>query len=421
MIFLLADCLHIKHYTCIQPLLKYWIIDSNKQQEIKYYFSNQENIPSNLDAIIGLNKLSSTLHTRLKKKYPNIPFILIDHGCSNLKWFLNSWDRYDQFDIFLVPGIDHKLSLEAIHGTSKPVIVTAFINSDAVLSKPKIQLPKSKKRVILYAPTWFEGFTADHIEVIKGLNRLGNDKYDYIISLHPEAENRLDRIIDNIDIENDHIKSHLKSFSRFKSISTIDLVKLSDIIISDTSSILYEAAALDKTLIQILMQEYSDNPAKDYSLPYAAGTLERVQLGYIIRPDKVDIMIKNVFDSGLNLDPYPDSYYLNRVNIVENAVEIIHRKLLEEILVFTKRKSFCDNYDTDIFEINKKILVDNVFMKILNRKTFSNTENIYHQQYISPKGDTKVLQLVLLASCEYNLSIYNGNKFGGPIIKINGF
>lgn len=377
-----------KHYYCILPLLKYW-----GQRGISYYFAHQKNLPPEKEvyAIIGFNTLKKKLFDELKGKYHKnlIPFVLIDHGCSNLKWFLNNWKRYDQYDLFLVPGLDHKKSLEMIHGTSKPVVVTSFIGSNNVLSNSKIEkedlleVPPLTK-IILYAPTWTEKINRDHRTILKELEKLEKgEAIKTVISGHLDRAN----------------------LGRNEDIRTIEIVKHADLVISETSSILYEAVRTGKRVLQVLMNKYSDNPAKKYELPFTAGTLERFQIGITTRPENLVEVANQIME--MSQEEYLETTQEWRektmygINIDENALDIINKSLETWSKKFRKGKIKRIEKLYRISVEERHSLVNITFKNVLGHFPWSKKDIIYHQKYISPDGDTKVLELVLKTSQEY--------------------
>lgn len=93
--------------------------------------------------------------------------------------------------------------------------------------------PKIKDKInILYAPTFRKDETLMQTYLDKLINSINYDKYNLIVSLHP---------LSKLKINNSNVLV-------IKDYSTFDLLFISDHVISDYSSIIYEAGILEKPL-----------------------------------------------------------------------------------------------------------------------------------------------------------------------------
>lgn len=257
-----------KHRGCARPIVDYMKKIGFMVVEQKRYddFPDDE-----FDAVIDFNKPVRNL----RDLYPNTPIFIIDHGASNLKWFLKNQDRYDSVDFFLTAGLDHVKSMQAFFGEDDAIMPTAFVKSDLLLSEPENSRATfcqennlaSDQPIILYAPTWLKDITDDHKEILNQLTRIPN----HIICQH----------IDHTQFPTNSSLNVVKN----NNYNIIEFMKQADVIISDTSSILQESAALRKPTIQVLMKEYINNPSRDYQLPLTAGTNKYFLAGLPARPE----------------------------------------------------------------------------------------------------------------------------------------
>lgn len=292
---------HMEYYNILKPYcerfnVEYAIYDENTMtsDDVNSY-----------DLIIQFNKV---LHKQVSK-----PTVIIDHGASNLKWFLSDVERYLSVDYFFVAGPQHKDSMEAFFGKNDNIISTGFVKSRQLFEKPicdkdtlseKYGFDKTKP-LILYAPTWITLIGEQHIirEQLANIDNL-------ILSFHPEDSTQ-----------------HMFDGKRVD-MRTSELIKVCDVIISDHSSILFESAVLNKKNIQILLNYYSDNPARNYNYPLTAGTCRSFVGGITTLPI-------NLRQTILNINTIPQSvfdviyYNLARIShIWKDVPDTIFRQLL---------------------------------------------------------------------------------------------
>lgn len=277
-ILLFGDTYIQKHYDCALSMTNE-LIAAN----IIPVFSRNPELPPNLecDGIVYFNLPRHPPPDIYKTK----PKILIDHGASHLKWFLASKPRYGFFDRILTAGPDHSRSLAALFNEENGVTAKSrpvgFIKSADILSPPaqkkkdiceKYKL-NPKKPLILFAPTWHISANRDMQKAIDELSKIEG----VIASLHPETA--------HLDVSGLTVADNINGM-------TVELMKHADLVISDTSSTIYEAAALKKPTIQILLKEYSDNSALLYDFPHTAGTAELFCGGLCVRPEDISDAIE---------------------------------------------------------------------------------------------------------------------------------
>lgn len=108
----------------------------------------------------------------------------------------------------------------------------------------KYPILKTKKNII-YVPTFRKDETFLEKNIYKIINNINFDKYNLIIKLHP---------LSNVKINN-------KNVILDNSFSSIDMVMVSDYVITDYSCILYEAGILNKPLYFYCFdyEEYNNN------------------------------------------------------------------------------------------------------------------------------------------------------------------
>ncbi len=160
------------------------------------------------------------------------------------------------YDVVLCAGEGYKKDLARQFGCEEEIIkiiplprVDILINKEHI-KKLKVEIYKKypilkKKKNIIYCPT----FRKDETNFEKHLNILIDSvdykKYNLIIKLHP---------LSSIKINNDNVIMD-------KSFSSIDMVTVSDYVITDYSCILYEAGLLNKPLYFYCFdyEEYNKN------------------------------------------------------------------------------------------------------------------------------------------------------------------
>jgi len=209
--------------------------------------------------------------------YAAIPRVLVDHGASNLKWFLANQKRFDFFDVIITAGPDHTRSLLTFFpgdsDTGGKVRSAGFIKSKQLLGPPLSTREEigllcnldPQKPIILFVPTWYITNNRDIAVAIDQISEIDN----HVALLHPETAH-IDVSRLNVAVNENGILS--------------ELLKHADCVISELSSTIFEAAALNKPIVQILLREYSDNNATLFDFPYSAGTAELFCGGLPTRP-----------------------------------------------------------------------------------------------------------------------------------------
>ncbi len=262
-----------KHYDCALSL-----INKMTAANIAPIITTGKAIPQGIDCdcIIYFNRPVNPPPAEYETK----PRLVIDHGASNLKWFLANRARYDFFDWIVTAGPAHAQSLLAFFAEEKAantkVRSAGFIKSELLLAPPATTREEiavrctldPEKPIVLFAPTWHITNNLDMAAVIRNVAGIEN----HVAALHPETA--------NLDTSGLNLVENINGI-------TSELLKHADCVVSDTSSIIFEAAALGKPVVQVGLREYSDNNAILFDFPYVAGTAELFCGGLYARPNAV--------------------------------------------------------------------------------------------------------------------------------------
>lgn len=388
---LLCDVkLNSKHRRCMAYLLDYW----DKCSHIKYIYwedNPHKYSAQEIDAVITLNVVRD-IDQRVA---PEVPRILLDHGLSVLKWFLIDQPRARSTDFFLCAGRIHKQILDTIHGSkvSHKTYESVYVNSPALAEIPTLtrsdlhRLYRFKPNIpiICYCPTWTvknppESIINDYTVILQQLSTLKN--CNVIISPHVGFSKKM----------LDYCKQCNINISQSP---TQSIIKCADIVISDTSSVLNEAAYLGIPAIQLLMSSYTDNWSFGYRLPLIAGTIRYARLGLLSVPNNLAHNVKSLLN-----EPQQASYYQAYAskwgNISNNSNEILTSQICQCIRDFrysprlqrpyewaspwTKRQRLVDfltHYQTKIIHSGGQI---NGFKYTCSRDALLNC--IKYQQYL---------------------------------------
>ena len=266
---LFGDTYLTKHMDCALP-----IVNQLTKRNVAPILTNQNALPRKIgaDALVYFNKPINEPWP----EYDDQKRILVDHGASHLKWFLGSRARIDFFDVILTAGPDHVRALKAIFSDTADldkVRATGFIKSEDLLSAPKLSREEvcaqanldPAQKIVLFAPTWHITANDDIISAIDEMTKVPN----HVASFHPETA--------HLPVGTLNVVKNVNGI-------TTELMKHADVVVSDLSSTIYEAAALGKPIVQILLKEYPDNMAVLYDLPMSAGTAEHFCGGLPSRP-----------------------------------------------------------------------------------------------------------------------------------------
>lgn len=280
---LFGDTYVKKHYECAMA-----IVNAMTRRGIVPILTQTRSLHVGIecDCLVYFNKPS----VEPPNCYTNVPRILIDHGASNLKWFLANPGRFDFFDVLLTAGEDHNESLLSFFRRSEAVWskvrAAGFIKSADLLAPPALSRAElasrcgldAGKEIIFFAPTWHISANVDMERAIAEVAGIEN----HVASLHPETV---------------HLNTHGLNVVENAGGITTELLKHADCVISDTSSTIFEAAALGKPIVQVLLREYSDNNAVMFDLPYTAGSAHLFCGGLSTRPENILRAVREALDA----------------------------------------------------------------------------------------------------------------------------
>lgn len=349
-----GDTYITKHRGCA-----FSIVNELTSQNVAPILTGEQSLPRNLncDCLVFFNKPVRTPH----KEYVNKPRVLIDHGASHLKWFLEKKDRFDFFDIILTAGPDHVRALKSFYPNEeveKKARAVGFIKSNELLAPPNTSRAEwceklgfdPQKPIILFAPTWYRSANRDIIQVIEAIKDIPN----LVASMHPETR--------HIPVDGLRIVNNVNNL-------TAELIKHADCVISETSSVIYEAAALGKSVIQILLAEYSDNPAVMYDFPHTAGTAELFCGGIACRPSNVAETIQNFIEgqySKFDVNKFAHARVLAGTYIDQTATNRIAKELMhacfDESTNTDKAKQGIRNLDAEIKADQNRFYAENLII-----------------------------------------------------------
>ncbi len=208
--------------------------------------------------------------------------VCMDHGCGIIKTFVGDARRYNEIDYFLTAGPDHTYAMKSYFGDDERIITAGYLGSSTLFSPPITDINNLRRmfnfnddEIILYAPTYVVSDIFDHVNVV--IKTLKNSGLNYIVSLHPGHNKTL---------------LYETNFNTTQ-LDTFELIKLSDIVISDISSVLVEAASIGKKVIQTILKRYIDVPSSyDYDFPIIAGNRAMFLCGL---PCKVENLLSCIY------------------------------------------------------------------------------------------------------------------------------
>ena len=182
---------------------------------------------------------------RLKKIGWKGKYIYIEHGLSPMKNYTYKYSFFHEADLLFYPGEVFKRKMEAINPNFKNGLIGGYPRMDELynLKIDKESLCKqynldSQNPIILFAPSWGGKYSNNSgINNIKYFNNIKN----LITVPHPADYNVAKKYNTIIPSKDENINKFLH---------------LSDIIISDVSSVLVEACLIDKPVIQLLLNIY---------------------------------------------------------------------------------------------------------------------------------------------------------------------
>jgi hypothetical protein len=210
--------------------------------------------------------------------------IIIDHGiCSSKTEFLPK-ELYENFNIYCVTGKLFETKIKKILikyelQNKVEVINGGYPKSDKLFQEnhpskkdifKKLNMDPEKK-TLLYAPSWDKGlslreFGVPLIDII-----LKNDDYNLIVKLHPNSfrsknDNYYIHYTGGIDWKQQFMPySHKQNFSFILDFNIIESLIISDIMITDLSSVALEFLAFEKPVIYLDCPNFEETYKELYS------------------------------------------------------------------------------------------------------------------------------------------------------------
>ena len=182
---------------------------------------------------------------RIKKMGWSGKYIYVEHGLSPIKFYTYKYSFFHEADLLFYPGEVFKRKMESINPNFKNGLVGGYPRMDELFN---MKINKAKlcneynlnynAPIILFAPSWGGKYSNDSgINNIKYFNDIDN-----LIAIPHPADYKLANKYNCI------IPDKEENINQF--------IHLSDIVISDVSSVLVEACLLDKPVIQLLLSNY---------------------------------------------------------------------------------------------------------------------------------------------------------------------
>tara|TARA_Y100001970_G_C14205071_1_gene843498 strand:+ start:1185 stop:2261 length:1077 start_codon:yes stop_codon:yes gene_type:complete len=237
-----------KDYNAIMPLYNYF----SKHSRLKYriikihknkYLNKIKNLKISHYTIIS----HSHAYYRLKNYGWDGEFFYVDHGISPIKYYSYIYSFFYHASILFYPGYIFKEKMDAIHNEKykKGLLGGYPLIDDLLKTKIDKHLLINKynlnpnKPIILYAPTWGSKKNKSW-----GLhNQKYLSKIENLITIPHTADYTASKLFKNITIPKNRQELN-------------DILHLSDIVISDISSIILEATIIKKNTIQLILNDY---------------------------------------------------------------------------------------------------------------------------------------------------------------------
>ena len=179
---------------------------------------------------------------RIKKMGWNGRYIYVEHGLGAMKYYTYKYPFFHSADLLFYPGEVFKKKMEAINPQFKNGLLGGYPRMDELYNQKidKTNLCREynlnpNKPIILFAPSWGGKYSND-----SGINNIKHFKdIDNLIVVPHPADYKIAKRY-NVVIPN-------------KDQNINQIIYLSDLVISDVSSVLAEACLLDKPVIQMIL------------------------------------------------------------------------------------------------------------------------------------------------------------------------
>lgn len=218
--------------------------------QLMYFFNCMKQLYLvNTSALVLINDNNYVI-SHFKRK--NVKVLQVWHACGALKKFGNAIEREYPINnynyVLSTSSYWSKPYSQAFNVSAEDVLPIGMPRCDKLFNKDYIhqqstklynQYPEFKdKKIILYAPTFrgdlYKGFTHIHFDAVSLLNQLGED-YILLYKYHP--------LLGNIQLEN-----HPRAYN-MNHYDTHELFTITDYLISDYSSVVFDYSILEKPLL----------------------------------------------------------------------------------------------------------------------------------------------------------------------------
>jgi len=234
-----------KDYNSLRPLYKKFIDNGWNCKLVKVHRNRFLNYKIKKISNIIVIAYSGTYYRLIKSKWKG-EFIYIDHGINPIKYYSYIYDFFYKSSLLFFPGEIFKEKMNHLNKKFDRGLLGGFTLIDDLINT-KINKNELIKKldlvpgepIILFTPTW--GSKKNKEWGIHNSKYLEN--YPNLITIPHPADYRASRYKKKIVIPKN--RNHLN-----------ELLHLSDILISDISSLILEAAIINRTTIQLELDSY---------------------------------------------------------------------------------------------------------------------------------------------------------------------
>lgn len=347
------------------------------------------------------------------------------HGCSNLKHFVTRPILITHTDLVLEN--EHTCAgLRVRYGPLKSIVSVGYCDSDHLLSEPLYSREKvcnalyldPKTPIVLIALTWPPAGRRN-LEETRVLYEEISKIPNHVVSPH-----KSERVLKKRNVELAHIHvnmcseiSTLMLFNEQKQkqkqnsnpiigIGTRELLKHADVLVSDSSSVLFEYLSYWKNqrpIVQLLHPITSDNPTKPYHPPLQVGTMEPLVLGLPVRTNNMASAVSWALQNPLLYSEQRQRFA--SMNIVQPKAAQRIVKHIYEFLQLASRKGY-HNVQQRLSrrwnEEDAKFIVTASYWRILKRRPDKSGHRHYtHDILMNQCFYLSQMERILLASKEY--------------------
>jgi len=275
---IIIDCELTHFFIYVEPILEeikkisnihieLYYGERNKNTGNKYLYYNKQNAFS-IDLYKYIKGNIVFLSPHIYPKGPSSALkIVLGHGICSAKFSFHPKEYYENYNIYCVSGnlqeekikrslklfnIIEKLEVKNIgYPKSDKLFNSIYINKQNEYIKYNFD---SNKKTILYAPSWEDGLSLREFGISIISKIIQNNQFNLIVKLHPCSLVSIKDIsyTGGIDWEKEFlIFKNSKNYIFYKSADINELLHISDIMITDFSSVALEFLLLDKPVIYL--------------------------------------------------------------------------------------------------------------------------------------------------------------------------